>query len=132
MPDPSEIHSVSPDSSRRNHLGIFLIVVSTIAWSSGGLFVRLLPFDAWTIILWRGVFASIFIGCYVLFKLGDRTWSVIRNLGTVGALATVLSTATITQFIFAFQHTSVARLCCTNRLTSGLPLLPDRLIPRPL
>ena len=120
MPDPTEIHSVLPDSSRPNRFGILLIVVSTIAWSSGGLFVRLLPFDAWTIILWRGVFASIFIGCYVWFKLGDRTWSVIRRLGSVGALATVLSTATINQFIFAFQHTSVA-----NAMTiyAALPFL---------
>lgn len=27
--------------------------------------------------------------------------------------------------------TRYGRLCCTNRLAAGLPLLPDRLIPRP-
>ena len=30
------------------------------------------------------------------------------------------------------QHDTFEGLCCTNRLTAGLPLLPDRLIPRPL
>lgn len=120
MSDPSATSGVLPENSQSNRLGILLIVISTIAWSSGGLFVRLLPFDAWTIILWRGVFASIFIGSFVLFKLGGRIWRAIRNLGAVGALATVLSTATITQFIFAFQHTTVA-----NAMTiyAALPFL---------
>ena len=120
MRGPSETVGASTESRRGNRIGIFLIVVSTIAWSSGGLFVRLLPYDAWTIILWRGVFASIFIGSFVLFKLGPGMVGAIRNLGAVGALATVLSTATITQFIFAFQHTTVA-----NAMTiyAALPFL---------
>lgn len=120
MSDPSATLGALPENSRSNRLGILLIAISTIAWSSGGLFVRLLPFDAWTIIVWRGVFATIFIGSFVLFKLGRRLWGAIRNLGAVGAVATVLSTATITQFIFAFQHTTVA-----NAMTiyAALPFL---------
>lgn len=120
MSDPSEAVHALPETTKGNRLGIILILVSTIAWSSGGLFVRLLPYDAWTIILWRGIFASLFIGSFVLFRFGRGLWQAIRNLGSVGAVATALSTATITQFIFAFQHTTVA-----NAMTiyAALPFL---------
>lgn len=39
-------------------------------------------------------------------------------------------TVEIEQLVFRFN--AVMGLCWTNRLTSGLPVLPDRLIPRPL
>jgi hypothetical protein len=35
----------------RHPLGLVLILISTVAWASAGLFVRLLPFDIWTIIV---------------------------------------------------------------------------------
>ncbi len=88
--------------------GIILIVLSTIAWGSGGLFVRLLPFDMWTIVFWRGVFGSLFIGAYVLWRFGRATPGTIRRMGAAGVLITLCSTATITLFVPAFQHTSVA------------------------
>ena len=88
--------------------GIALIVLSTIAWGSGGLFVRLLPFDMWTIVFWRGVFGSVFIGIYVLWRFGGATPGTIRRMGAAGVLITLCSTATITLFVPAFQHTSVA------------------------
>ena len=121
MTPPSTARPAAPMLNDRHHgLGILLIVISTVAWSSGGLFVRLLPFDAWTIIVWRGVFATGFIGLFVLFKYGTQTLAKISKLGATGAFGTLLSTATITQFIVAFQHTSVA-----NAMTiyAALPFL---------
>ena len=58
-------------NDRQHRLGILLILVSTIAWGSGGLFVRLLPFDPWTIVFWRGVFGTLFIGAFVLWRFGS-------------------------------------------------------------
>jgi len=92
----------------RHFKGIVLIVLSTIAWSSGGLFVRLLPFDMWTIVFWRGVFGTAFIGSYVLWRFGRTAPATVRRMGPAGVFITLCSTATITLFIPAFQHTSVA------------------------
>ncbi len=101
-------HSSSP--RRRHYFGIGLIVLSTIAWGSGGLFVRLMPFDMWTIVFWRGIFGTLFIGAYVLWRFGRETPAIIRRMGASGVLITLCSTAAITLFVPSFQHTSVANV----------------------
>lgn len=96
-------------AARRRHLtGIALIVLSTVAWGSGGLFVRLLPYDIWTIVFWRGIFGTLFVGSYVLYRFGWTTPAVIRRMGSDGVLITVCTVATIILMVSAFQHTSVA------------------------
>jgi len=95
-------------NDRQHRLGVALVLISTVAWGSGGLFVRLLPFDPWTIVFWRGVFGTLFIGAFVLWRFGWSTLSMIRDLGLPGAFVTLCSTATITLFVPAFQNTSVA------------------------
>jgi drug/metabolite transporter (DMT)-like permease len=72
------------------------------------LFTRLLPFDLWTIVFWRGVFATLFIGAYVLYCFGRSTLTVVLGAGFEGFLVAIFSTATIILFPAAFQHTSVA------------------------
>jgi drug/metabolite transporter (DMT)-like permease len=91
-------------------LGIAIVLLATIAWASAGLFVRLLPFDIWSIIVWRNALAVVFAGGYVLFRLGRRTWPAIRGLGLPGALAAPWSTATIIMFPAAFQHASAGNV----------------------
>jgi drug/metabolite transporter (DMT)-like permease len=100
--------------------GIVLIALSTIAWGSGGLFVRLLPYDMWTIVFWRGVFGTLFIGSYILYRFGRSLPLVVQRMGRDGVLITLFSTAIITFFVPAFQHTSVA-----NAMTiyAALPFL---------
>jgi drug/metabolite transporter (DMT)-like permease len=92
----------------RHREGVALVLLATIAWSAGGLFTRLLPFDLWTIVAWRGVFGTIFIGAYVLWRYGRATFRTIRDMGPMGAFVTLCSTAAITMFVPAFQRTSIA------------------------
>ena len=94
----------------RHFRGIALVVLSTIAWGSGGLFVRLLPLDMWTIVFWRGVFGTAFIGAYVLWRFGRAAPTVVRRMGGAGALITACLTAVITLMVPAFQHSSVANV----------------------
>lgn len=96
------------DARARHREGVALVLFATIAWSSGGLFTRLLPFDLWTIVAWRGVFGTAFIGAYVLWRFGRDTAKTIRRMGPMGALITLCSTAAITLFVPAFQSTSIA------------------------
>ena len=88
--------------------GITLVAIATIVWASGGLFTRLLPFDLWTIVFWRGIFATLFIGAYVFYCFGRSTLTVVWGAGFEGFLVAVFSTATIILFPAAFLHTSVA------------------------
>ena len=90
--------------------GIVLVTIGTIAWSSAGLFVRLLTLDPWTIIVWRSAFGSVIIGAYVLWRYGRATPGIIRRMGTGGLLVTLYSASAITLFVPALQGTSVANV----------------------
>jgi drug/metabolite transporter (DMT)-like permease len=96
------------EARARHREGVLLVLLATVAWSAGGLFTRLLPFDLWTIVAWRGVFGTAFIGTYVLWRHGRGTLGTIRRMGRMGGFITLCSTAAITLFVPAFQRTSVA------------------------
>jgi drug/metabolite transporter (DMT)-like permease len=85
-----------------------LVALSTITWGSGGLFVRLLPFDFGTILFWRGLFASVFIGAFVLYWYGRTIPIVFQGNGRQTLLIALCSTASTVLFIPAVQHTSIA------------------------
>ena len=93
---------------RRHYQGIALVTLATIAWASGGMFTRLLPFDMWTIIFWRGVFGMLFVGTYTFWRLGRNVPAAIRRMGPSGILITLCSTSAITVFVPAFQTTTIA------------------------
>lgn len=94
----------------RQQLGLFIVLFSTVIWASAGLFVRLLPFDIWSIIVWRNLFAVFFVGGYMVWRLRGRTLPAIRNLGRPGWLATACNTIVIIIFPAAFQHASVGNV----------------------
>jgi drug/metabolite transporter (DMT)-like permease len=77
-------------------------------WGMGGLFMRLLPLDLWTIVFWRGAFGTIFIGAYAWFRFGPALWETILKAGVDGVIVTVSIAAAIILFPAAIQHTSVA------------------------
>ena len=41
--------------------GMVLVVAAAIAWSTAPFFTRLLHYDSWTIIFWRGLFGGSFV-----------------------------------------------------------------------
>jgi drug/metabolite transporter (DMT)-like permease len=88
--------------------GIALVALSTITWGSGGLFVRLLPFDFGTILFWRGLFASMFIGVLMLYWYGRTISKIFQGNGRQTLLIALCSTASTVLFIPAVQHTSIA------------------------
>ncbi|WP_374331771.1 DMT family transporter [Aestuariivirga sp.] len=102
-------HGASTEGNRLAS-GILIVLFSTIIWATAGLFVRLLPFDIWSIIVWRNCFAVVFVGGYVFWRLGRESLTAVRNLGWPGWFVTGCSTLTIIAFPAAFQHASVGNV----------------------
>lgn len=103
--------SAGASSPASHHsLGLFIVLLSTIIWASAGLFVRLLPYDIWSIIVWRNAFAVFFVGGYVFWRFRWNTLSIIGRLGRPGMAATACSTLVIILFPAAFQHASVGNV----------------------
>jgi EamA domain-containing membrane protein RarD len=43
-----------PQADRQHRKGVALIIAAAVAWSTAPFFTRLLHYDSWTILFWRG------------------------------------------------------------------------------
>lgn len=85
-----------------------MIAGAAIVWSTGGLIVRHVEADAWTIVFWRGLFASLTLLLYLGVRDGRNMLALFRSLGWGGlGVAVCFGTASLS-FVIALQHTSVA------------------------
>jgi drug/metabolite transporter (DMT)-like permease len=97
--------------ARSQHLlGIALVVAAAVAWSTAPFFTRLLPFDAWTILFWRGLFGGGLIAALLGLVLGRAGLRDLVRMGKSGWLVASLSTLAMVSFIPALQLTSVSNV----------------------
>ena len=74
------------------------------------MFTRLLPFDSWTILFWRGLFGGGVIAAMLLLTQGRAGLRDLVGMGRSGWLVALLSTVGMVCFIPALQLTSVANV----------------------
>src|SRR5215510_12368589 len=122
------------DSHSLRQLGIVLIIFAAVAWSTAPFFTRLLNHDSWTILFWRGVFASTLIA---LFLAATEGRAGLRNLVAMersGWTVASLSMLAMVAFIPSLQMTSVANVAVIIAtqpfMAAGLAFLWFREIPR--
>ena len=92
------------------NLGLILVTASAIAWSTAGLFTRLIPLDGWTMLAWRGIFGAIGINA-VIFALKRRdAWEEFRRMDWPSWLFAIVSALGMIFFITSLKHTTVAHV----------------------
>ncbi len=96
------------DDRAQHRLGILLTATSAIAFSTSGFFTRLIHLEAWTILFWRGMFAGLFIGGFIVWQQRRGTLAAVRAIGGPGLVAACLSAFATIMIINAFRRTSVA------------------------
>jgi drug/metabolite transporter (DMT)-like permease len=90
--------------------GIALVVAAAVAWSTAPFFTRLLPFDSWTILFWRGLFGATMIAAILVSLQG---WNGLRDftrMDRTGWLVALLSAVGMVCFIPSLQLTSVSNV----------------------
>jgi drug/metabolite transporter (DMT)-like permease len=97
-----------PQSERR--VGIALVIAAAVAWSTAAFFTRLLPFDPWTILFWRGLFGGGLIMVFLAATQGARGVRDLFTMGKAGWLVAGLSTIGMVTFIPALQMTDVTNV----------------------
>lgn len=90
------------------NLGILLVVMSAIVFSSAGIFTKGVSTSAWNIIFWRGISAACFTLFYLYLRQNLRT--EVRAFGKPALLVTVMSSVGSAAFIPAFKLSSVANV----------------------
>ena len=85
-------------------------MAAAVAWSTAPFFTRLLSHDSWTILFWRGVFASALITMFLAVTDGRAGLHNLVAMERSGWLVASLSTLAMVAFIPALQMTNVANV----------------------
>ena len=99
-----------PEARSQHRLGITLVTAAAVAWSTAPLFTRLLHFDSWTILFWRGLFGGGLIAAVLVLTQGRAGLRDLVVMGRSGWLVASLSTLGMVSFIPALQLTSVSNV----------------------
>jgi drug/metabolite transporter (DMT)-like permease len=91
-------------------LGFTLVTASAIAWSSGGLFTRLISADSWSMLAWRGMFGAVGLALLLSVLPQSGSWRALRNLGLLGWFFVLQSSAGMIFFLTALRATTVAHV----------------------
>lgn len=100
--------------------GVAMVAGAAAVWSTGGLLVRHVEADPWTIVFWRGAFASLTLLLYMAIRDGRNMLALFRNLGWGGLGVAICFATASNSFVIALQHTSVATILF---LQSAAPLV---------
>jgi drug/metabolite transporter (DMT)-like permease len=103
-----------PGAHAQKNLAMLLVVLAATAWSTAPYFVRVLPYDSWTILFWRGVFGTALIMLCLFAMQGRALLADLRRLGMRGLVVAALSTLGMTVFVPALQFTSTANVAVIN------------------
>jgi drug/metabolite transporter (DMT)-like permease len=98
------------ETAAQRRTGIALVIAAAVAWSTAPFFTRLLPFDSWTILFWRGLFGGGLIAAVLVLTQGRTGLRDLAMMGKSGWLVASLSTLGMVCFIPALQLTSVSNV----------------------
>jgi len=99
-----------PQADRQHRKGVALIIAAAVAWSTAPFFTRLLQYDSWTILFWRGLFGGGFIALFLVLTQGVRGVRSLIAMKPNAWLVALLSTLGMVNFIPALQLTNVANV----------------------
>lgn len=94
----------------QSQLGVLLVTISALVWSTVGLFAKGIDASVWVILFWRGIFSSVAMCIYISRKSDVGLLAETRNLGWPGWAATIIGGAATICFISAFKYTSIANV----------------------
>ena len=94
----------------QHRLGIALVVAGAVAFSAAPFFTRLLPYDSWTILFWRGLFGGSLIAVIMVLLQGRAGLRDLIGMSASGWLVSLYSTLGMIAFIPSLQLTSVSNV----------------------
>ena len=97
-------------STPDHRLGLILVGISTLSWSTAGLFTRAIDADLFAMLFWRGIFATLGLLVVLIALRGPASLRQFLHLGLWGWVYAAASTAALFCYISAFRLTSVAHV----------------------
>jgi len=91
-------------------LGLLLVTASALAWSTAGLFTRIIEVDTGTMLFWRGVFGALGILAIALAMQGRVALRDFARMGVPGWVFAIISALGMLCFISSLRLTTVAHV----------------------
>jgi drug/metabolite transporter (DMT)-like permease len=88
--------------------GSLIVAVAAVAFSTAGVFTRMISADVWTMLFWRGLFGGLLIAAYIVWRERGATWAAFAAVGRAGLMTAGCSTVGTICFIVALRQTTVA------------------------
>src|SRR3954454_16154695 len=98
------------ETAAQRRTGIALVVAAAVAWSTAPFFTRLLTFDSWTILFWRGLVGAAMIVAILMMTQGAAGLRDFARMDRTGWLVAALSTVGMVCFIPSLQMTDVSNV----------------------
>jgi drug/metabolite transporter (DMT)-like permease len=96
-------------------VGILLVLSAAVAWSTMGLFVRLMPgVDVWTVVFWRSIFGGLSIIALAMIERRRLSFDWRRTMTPAGVAITLLIASGVFASIYSMQNTTIANGCVIN------------------
>src|SRR5471032_1591855 len=95
---------------RQIWVGTALLAASAAAYSTAGLYTRLVHVDAMTMLFWRGVFGGLFLTAMLMWREHGRVVVAVRLIGRDGLLIAVCSALSTVCFLSALRLSTVAEV----------------------
>jgi len=100
--------STVPTQREGGSTGAVLVGLAAVAFSTAGLFTRLITVDVWTMLFWRGLFGGSLVLAFILWRERGGTGRAFAGIGRAGLLVASCSTLGTICFIVALRATTVA------------------------
>lgn len=94
----------------RRTFGIVVVAAASVCWSTGGVFVRALDLDLWTVLAWRSLFAALALAAIVLVQHRRDAAGAVRDIRWPGWLAIPVSALSMYAFVASLTFTTVANV----------------------
>ncbi len=100
--------ALNPQANYR--LGLVLVTSSALAWSTAGLFTRIIALDVATMLVWRGMFGALGILAVAVAMQGRSAFSDFGRMGWPGWIFAIISALGMLCFITSLRLTTVAHV----------------------
>ncbi len=112
---------------KQHRLGLILVACAALAWSSGGIFTRIIPTDLMAMLFWRGLFSGSAVMLFFFVAEGSGAWRILAGLRWPALAVACLSALGMITGIGSIRYTTVADAmviyATTPFVTAGLAYL---------
>ena len=97
-------------SQRSIAIGMILVVLSAVAWSTAGFFARVAPVDIWVVLFWRSLFGGLSIAALAMIQKRGIAVEWWRAFSPAGIAMMALNIIGMMSFVYALRNTTIANV----------------------